>query len=119
MCMVFVLFGAYQYKHMTENAATFSGATLTYGSQGEDVRELQGRLKFLGFYYGKVDGIFGSKTQGSVKWFQSEFGMTVDGVVGSKTRNMLVKATKDWKPEKAPGAAAAAEASPPAASRAI
>ncbi|MBG9793099.1 hydrolase [Paenibacillus dendritiformis] len=106
MCMVFVLFGAYQYKHMTENAATFSGATLTYGHQGQDVSELQGRLKFLGFYYGKVDGIFGSKTQDSVKWFQSEFGMPVDGVVGSKTRNMLVKATKNWKPETAPSGAA-------------
>ncbi|MGG4395453.1 spore cortex-lytic enzyme [Paenibacillus thiaminolyticus] len=102
MCMVFVLFGAYQYKHMTENAPTFSGATLTFGSQGQDVRELQGRLKFLGFYYGNVDGIFGSKTQGSVKWFQSEFGITVDGIVGSKTRDKLVKATKNWKPETAP-----------------
>lgn len=102
MCMVFVLFGAYQYKHMTENAATFSGAMLTYGSQGQNVSELQGRLKFLGFYYGNIDGSFGSKTRNSVKWFQSEFGMTVDGIVGSKTRDKLVKATKNWKPKTAP-----------------
>ncbi|WP_374019856.1 spore cortex-lytic enzyme [Paenibacillus thiaminolyticus] len=102
MCMVFVLFGAYQYKHMTENAPTFSGAALTYGFQGKDVTELQGRLKFLGFYYGNVDGIFGSKTMDSVKWFQSEFGITVDGIVGPKTRDKLVKATKNWKPETAP-----------------
>ncbi|RJG22352.1 spore cortex-lytic enzyme [Paenibacillus thiaminolyticus] len=102
MCMVFVLFGAYQYKYMTENAPTFSGAALTYGFQGKDVTELQGRLKFLGFYYGNVDGIFGSKTMDSVKWFQSEFGITVDGIVGPKTRDKLVKATKNWKPETAP-----------------
>lgn len=69
---------------------------------GKDVTELQGRLKFLGFYYGNVDGIFGSKTMDSVKWFQSEFGITVDGIVGPKTRDKLVKATKNWKPETAP-----------------
>ncbi len=98
ICMVFALFGAYQYKHMTESAATFSNATIKYGSTGQDVNELQGRLKFLGYYDGKVDGMFGSATLESVKWFQWKFGMKADGVVGSKTKVKLYNATKNWKP---------------------
>lgn len=77
---------------------TFSQAVLQQGSYGEDVYELQGRLKYLGYYNGKVDSIFGTKTKNSVKWFQSEFGMKVDGIVGSKTKTRLYNATKDWRP---------------------
>ncbi len=98
VCMVCILFGAYQYTHLSDSTAAFSGAQLQSGSRGQDVTELQGRLAFLGYYYGKVDGVFGSKTQGSVKWFQSQFGLKVDGIVGSKTRAKLVKATKNWSP---------------------
>lgn len=77
---------------------TFSQQTIKFGSYGEDVYELQGRLKHLGFYYGKIDSVFGSKTLGAVKWFQSEFGMKVDGIVGPKVKLKLYNATKDFKP---------------------
>ncbi|WP_054956133.1 spore cortex-lytic enzyme [Paenibacillus dakarensis] len=77
---------------------TFSQAILKFGSTGDDVYELQGRLKFLGFYHGKIDSVFGSKTRASVKWFQSEFGMKVDGIVGPKVKLRLYNATKDWRP---------------------
>lgn len=96
--MLLVLFGAYQWKQMSDTVTTFSNATLKVGSKGQDVNELQGRLKFLGFFNGKVDGIFGTATQKSVKWFQSEFGMKVDGIVGAKTKTKLYNATKNWKP---------------------
>ncbi|GAE04848.1 spore cortex-lytic enzyme, lytic transglycosylase SleB [Paenibacillus sp. JCM 10914] len=81
-----------------EAIPTFSLQTVKFGSTGEDVYELQGRLKYLGFYHGKIDSVFGSKTQGAVKWFQSEFGMKVDGVVGPKVKLRLYNATKDFKP---------------------
>ncbi|MEK3734638.1 spore cortex-lytic enzyme [Paenibacillus sp. FSL M8-0334] len=81
-----------------EALPSFSDAILQFGSYGEDVYELQGRLKYLGFYHGKIDSVFGSKTQGAVKWFQSEFGMKVDGIVGPKVKLRLYNATKDWKP---------------------
>lgn len=77
---------------------TFSAATLKVGSAGSDVSELQGRLKYLGYYDGAVDGVFGSRTKNAVTWFQWEFGLTSDGVVGSATKNKLVKATKNWSP---------------------
>lgn len=76
--------------------STFSAAELKVGSSGADVKELQGRLKFLGYYNGSVDGSFGSRTKNAVTWFQWEFGLTSDGVVGSRTKQKLVKATSNW-----------------------
>ncbi|WP_337032191.1 spore cortex-lytic enzyme [Paenibacillus illinoisensis] len=81
---------------------TFSSNAVQYGSYGQDVYELQGRLKYLGFYNGKIDSNFGSSTLKSVKWFQSEFGMKVDGVVGAKTKLKLYNATKQWSPTEPP-----------------
>lgn len=105
ICIVFVLIGAFQYKQMGMTEATFSNATLQQGSRGQDVKELQGRLKFLGYYDGKTDGIFGPATKNAVTWFQWKFGMKSDGIVGPKTKEMLVKATKNWKPETSGGTA--------------
>ncbi|WP_427051562.1 spore cortex-lytic enzyme [Paenibacillus sp. TC-CSREp1] len=81
---------------------TFSSNTVKYGSYGQDVYELQGRLKYLGFYNGKIDSNFGSSTLKSVKWFQSEFGMKADGVVGAKTKLKLYNATAKWSPTEPP-----------------
>lgn len=63
---------------------------LRYGSSGIWVELLQSTLKKLGFYFGVVDGIFGSKTRDSVYWFQSEFGLVPDSVVGIKTWEKLM-----------------------------
>ena len=56
-----------------------------YGSQGEEVRQIQTKLKRWGYYNGSVDGIFGSKTLSAVKSFQKKNGLTVDGIAGTKT----------------------------------
>lgn len=55
------------------------------GSTGEEVRQIQKKLKSLGYYTGSVDGIFGSRTQSAVKAFQKNCGITVDGIVGPTT----------------------------------
>ena len=55
------------------------------GSQGSTVQEIQKRLKSWGYYTGDVDGIFGSRTEKAVRWFQSKNGLTVDGKVGQQT----------------------------------
>jgi N-acetylmuramoyl-L-alanine amidase len=81
---------------------TFSSEAIDYGSYGQDVYELQSRLKLLGFFGGTVDSHFGSSTSKAVKGFQSEFGMTPDGVVGAKTKLKLVNATPHWKPTETP-----------------
>ncbi|CAH0119873.1 Spore cortex-lytic enzyme [Paenibacillus sp. CECT 9249] len=113
LSIVLVLFGTYHLKTSMSSKQTFGDAVLTVGFSGKDVYELQGRLKFLGFYHGKVDGYFGEKTLGSVKWFQSEFGLKVDGFVGGKTKLKLWEATKHWRPTaEETGQAPAEEAAP-------
>lgn len=98
--IVLLLFGAYslRYSDKGKTAETFSSAIIKLGSSGKDVYELQGRLKHLGFYSGKVDGQFGSTTLNAVKWFQWKFGMKADGVVGAQSKLKLWEATKNWKP---------------------
>lgn len=55
------------------------------GSSGEVVSEIQTRLKNWGYYSGQVDGIYGSRTEQAVRWFQQKNGLSVDGQVGDQT----------------------------------
>ena len=56
-----------------------------YGSRGDEVRQIQEKLKRWGYYSGNVDGIYGSQTMEAVKAFQRKNGLTVDGIAGTKT----------------------------------
>ena len=49
-----------------------------YGSSGEEVKQIQQKLKNWGYYNGNVDGVFGSKTQEAVKKFQKANGLKQD-----------------------------------------
>ncbi|MBR3134626.1 MAG: spore cortex-lytic enzyme [Clostridia bacterium] len=62
-----------------------SEAVSKYGSRGEEVKQIQTKLKNWGYYKGTVDGIYGSSTLYAVKSFQKKNGLTVDGIAGSKT----------------------------------
>lgn len=66
--------------------------TIRRGSKGQDVIDLQRRLKTnYSLYAGglNVDGDFGPATEAAVKEFQRRAGLAVDGVVGSKTWGAL------------------------------
>lgn len=67
------------------------------GSRGPKVEWLQGILKQLGYPI-VVDGIFGPQTTKFVKQFQREAGLDVDGIVGSKTIEVLRKRAKNYVP---------------------
>ncbi len=55
------------------------------GSSGQRVTEIQTRLKNWGYYDGAVDGVYGSKTEAAVRWFQRRNGLSVDGQAGPQT----------------------------------
>lgn len=56
-----------------------------FGSRGDEVRQIQRKLKSLGLYKGNIDGIYGTATRDAVKQFQRNCGITVDGIAGPKT----------------------------------
>ena len=55
------------------------------GSSGEMVSQIQTRLKNWGYYDGAVDGVYGSRTEAAVRWFQQKNGLSPDGQVGDQT----------------------------------
>lgn len=55
------------------------------GSRGQEVRQIQQKLRELGLYSGSIDGIYGTATQKAVRQFQKNCGLTVDGIAGPKT----------------------------------
>ena len=56
-----------------------------YGSRGNEVTQIQTKLKRWGYYNGSIDGIYGTKTLEAVKYFQRKNGLTADGVAGPAT----------------------------------
>lgn len=61
---------------------------------GDDVAALQARLTEMGFDCGRVDGIYGPRTELAVKDFQKSVGATVDGKCGPATIIALIRLTK-------------------------
>ncbi len=104
---------AFQYQHNLENdgiageqtlnllysaqAQTFvptptpspTPSVLSSGSNGEEVKRLQQRLKDLGFYTGGIDGDFGKGTKNAVMLFQKQHDLDADGIAGQKTLAVL------------------------------
>lgn len=76
-------------------AAPYGSRTLTSGSFGGDVVELQRRLTSLGYDVGKPDGIFGSRTRSALIRFQRDFGLVPDGLAGKWTY-MTVDRAYTW-----------------------
>ena len=69
--------------------------SLRMGDSGSAVKELQTKLKKLGYYNGTVDSTFGSGTYAAVRAFQKKYNLTADGVAGSETLKKLDSAYKN------------------------
>jgi N-acetylmuramoyl-L-alanine amidase len=88
-----LLFGTASFLESKEVRA-FSNQVIQKGAVGDDVIELQSRLQYLGFYHGKIDGVFGWSTYWALRNFQYEFGLPIDGLAGWPTKLKLAKASK-------------------------
>lgn len=87
-------YGESMYINFAEEVAgvpsSYPGYALRIGSTGDNVRKIQEQLNAISNNYPLIpkltpDGIFGERTQDAVKTFQSVFGLTQDGIVGSRT----------------------------------
>lgn len=65
---------------------------ISYGSQGNDVTELQKLLNQNGYSLDE-DGVFGSKNQAVVRDYQQKNNLDVDGIVGTNTWGALTNAS--------------------------
>ena len=63
--------------------------TISWGSRGEEVRQIQTKLKQWGYLVGNADGVYGAQTYRAVINFQRKNGLTADGKVGPQTKRAL------------------------------
>lgn len=96
IAIVFLSISIYQMENTVQidslqayKKASMASNTLYWGSEGQDVKNVQWKLLQWGYYNGKVDGIYGAETYRAVKEFQSKNGLKVDGVVGPETAAAL------------------------------
>ena len=73
----------------SSSGSSSSSVTLEEGSTGTAVKQLQQKLKNLGYYSGSVDGNYGSGTVAAVRAFQQANNLTVDGKAGPATQSKL------------------------------
>ncbi len=53
-------------------------------------KDIQQALKNAGYYTGKIDGQIGRNTRKAIRAFQRANGLTVDGIAGIRTKELLV-----------------------------
>lgn len=79
------------------NRSSYPGTPLRRGSTGPNVVVVQSSINRIAQSYpaipkiANVDGIYGSRTEASVRSFQEIFGLTPDGIVGPATWYALVR----------------------------
>jgi len=69
-------------------------ALLAQGSSGDRVRDLQARLKQIGWFSGLITGNYGSATVSNVKGFQAKREIPVTGAVDQRTLDRLRAMTR-------------------------
>lgn len=79
---------------INSTSVAFPG-TLSKGSTGAAVKQLQKRLIELNYLTGAADGAFGNATKAAVKAFQAARGLNVTGDVDQLTHNALYSSDAD------------------------
>lgn len=67
----------------------YTDRVLQNGSHGNDVANMQMRLKAAGYLLGNADGIFGPKTKAAVIALQKDYNLKQDGKVGPQTWSII------------------------------
>ena len=96
-----------------EKADEEEDETLSYGSTGRKVNELQERLKTLGYFTDDTTEYFGSVTQGALAQFQMNAGLYVTGIYDAATKKALEASDAPAKPVSAPTSDKTTEAEEP------
>ena len=66
------------------------------------VKQIQCLLTYLGYSPGTIDGIEGRNTQGAIRAFQADYGLTVDGIFGIGTEARIREVVASGEPPQQP-----------------
>lgn len=93
-----LMLGLLMVSSLTAEAA---GVLLKQGMSNENVKQVQTRLKELGYFQEKVTGYYGEVTKKAVENYQRDNNFFVDGIVGPATWSALIggKITDTANPE--------------------
>jgi N-acetylmuramoyl-L-alanine amidase len=83
MIILIAYFASEVYFNISSSKAM--AETYKYGARGQQVRQIQTKLKQWGYYKGGIDGVYGYNTYLAVKSFQRKNRLTADGVAGKAT----------------------------------
>src|SRR5688500_495721 len=85
--------GEETYRALNEARWSLGDRLLRYDPErpirGDDVIRLQERVHELGYDAGPVDGVFGPGTEGGLRAFRRDYGLTADGTCGPATLRAL------------------------------
>ena len=81
-CLVLVMGISYAVTFFVNDPA---GSEIIYTVTTSQNKEVQQKLKELGYYKGIADGILGTQSVTAIKNFQKDNGLIADGLVGGKT----------------------------------
>jgi len=74
---------------LSKTDAAMAASSLSLGSRGTQVVQLQEALNAKGYWCGAADGILGPETDNAVMGFQRDAGLLIDGIVGPETGQAL------------------------------
>jgi N-acetylmuramoyl-L-alanine amidase len=87
--------GLHTFRRLEEARWVLGDRVLSYSPghlvSGDDVLTLQQRLSGLGFDLGRVDGVFGSRTDAALREFQRSVGVDADGTCGPSTFRAIAR----------------------------
>lgn len=83
------------------------------GDENSDVKKLQQALKILGYYSGKIDGVYGKGTTAAVEAYQKAHKLTADGSAGELTIKSIFGSvsSKSLTTQPAPGSSSSGSSS--------
>ena len=87
--LIFIIAITFYLFYILKSSTNVTQTLSKFGSKGNEVTQIQQKLKAQGFYYGEVDGIYGKNTENAVIKYQQSKGLRIDGIAGSETLNSL------------------------------
>ena len=80
LCIIYFAFSQSPSSTVVSAEKSTIDVVSQYGSQSDEVTQIQTRLKSWGYFSGPVTGYYGSQTTEAIKKFQQAHGLSATGV---------------------------------------